>query len=97
MFKAILFFLIGYVIGSVPWSIVIGKVFYHKDIREYGSHNAGATNAGRVLGKHVFYIVLLLDGLKGFLTYVIVHNFNSDLAMIAGVGVIVGHCFPVFF
>ena len=42
--------ILGYLLGSIPFGIIIGKVFFHKDIREYGSHNSGGTNAGRVLG-----------------------------------------------
>ena len=43
--------LIGYFLGSIPFALVIGKVFYKKDIRNYGSGNLGGGNAGRVLGK----------------------------------------------
>ena len=42
---------VGYLLGSIPFALVIGKVFYKTDIREHGSGNLGATNAGRVLGK----------------------------------------------
>ncbi len=97
MIQAILYFVIGYLVGSVPWALVIGKVFYHKDIREYGSHNAGATNAGRVLGKPIFYIVVILDASKGFITYMILQQFNVDLAMIGAIGVIIGHSYPIYF
>ena len=51
MLKVIIIMLISYLFGSISWALVIGKVFYHKDIRHYGSGNLGATNAGRVLGK----------------------------------------------
>ena len=43
--------IIGYLLGSIPWALVIGKVFYQVDIREKGSGNLGGSNAGRVLGK----------------------------------------------
>lgn len=43
--------LISYLYGSIPFALVIGKVFYNTDVRQYGSHNLGGTNAGRVLGK----------------------------------------------
>lgn len=58
---AIICFLIGYLFGSIPNAVWIGKVFFHKDPREYGSKNAGATNAGRLFGKKVGFIVILLD------------------------------------
>ena len=49
--KTILCILLGYLLGSLPFALIIGKVFYHTDIRQYGSGNLGETNAGRVLGK----------------------------------------------
>ena len=59
--KILISLIIGYLIGSIPWGVVIGKIFYHKDIREYGSGNSGGTNAGRVLGRPIGIIVILLD------------------------------------
>lgn len=46
----LVFVLLAYIIGSVPSGLIIGKVFYHTDLRDYGSKNIGATNAYRVLG-----------------------------------------------
>ena len=54
----------GYLLGSVEFSIIIGKVFFHQDPREYGSKNAGGTNAGRLWGKKVGLTVIILDMLK---------------------------------
>ena len=56
--------LIGYLMGSIPNAIWIGKVFFHKDPRDYGSGNAGGTNAGRVLGKKIGVLVIFLDAVK---------------------------------
>ena len=56
--------LAGYLIGSIPNAVIIGKVFFHKDPRDYGSHNPGGTNAGRLFGKKVGLIVIILDMLK---------------------------------
>jgi glycerol-3-phosphate acyltransferase PlsY len=56
--------LFGYLLGAIPFGIVIGKVFFHKDIRDYGSGNSGGTNAGRVLGKKIGLLVIILDMLK---------------------------------
>ena len=58
---------LAYVAGSFPSGLVIGKSLYHKDIRQYGSHNTGATNAYRVLGKTGGLCVLALDACKGAL------------------------------
>ena len=54
----------GYLIGSFPTSVVIGKVFFHKDPRDYGSHNPGGTNAGRIFGKKVGFIIIVIDMIK---------------------------------
>lgn len=64
---SIILLTLGYLIGSIPNAIWIGKVFFHKDPRDYGSGNAGGTNAGRVFGKKVGVIVILLDALKAIL------------------------------
>ena len=55
---------LGYFIGSIPFSIIVSKVFYKIDIRDYGSHNAGGTNIGRVIGKKASIFVIILDLLK---------------------------------
>ena len=56
--------ILGYIFGSIPTSIVIGKVFFHQDPREFGSKNAGGTNSGRLWGKKVGLIVIVIDMLK---------------------------------
>ena len=61
---AILVTLIGYIFGSIPNGIWIGKIFFHKDPRDFGSGNSGGTNVGRVFGKKVGLICILLDGIK---------------------------------
>ena len=57
----ILLAIMSYLYGSVPFALVVGKLFYNTDVRESGSGNLGGTNAGRVLGKKVGLIVILLD------------------------------------
>ena len=94
--KIILVILISYLFGSVPWALVIGKVFYHKDIRTEGSGNLGASNAGRVLGKPAAVAVTVLDALKGFISMVIAHYLAPGTEVFAGLACCVGHCFPVF-
>ena len=68
--------LFGYLLGSIPFALVIGKLFYHTDIRQYGSGNLGGTNAGRVLGKKAGISVIVLDALKArvFDTFITLHN-----------------------
>ena len=53
--------LIGYILGSIPGALLIGKVFYHTDIRQYGSGNLGGSNAGRVLGKKAAIATIAID------------------------------------
>ncbi|MCR5079615.1 MAG: glycerol-3-phosphate 1-O-acyltransferase PlsY [Bacilli bacterium] len=61
---AVLAVVLGYLLGSIPTGVVIGRVFFHKDPRDYGSHNSGGTNTGRVLGKKIGLLVIVLDALK---------------------------------
>jgi glycerol-3-phosphate acyltransferase PlsY len=96
--KTIIWLIIGYLIGSIPWGLVIGQVFFHKDIRQYGSGNLGASNAGRVLGKPAAVIVTALDGLKALISMAIASMISNDpnLIAFAGVACCIGHCFPIF-
>lgn len=92
-----LFWLIlGYLVGSIPWALIIGKVFYNTDIRTKGSGNLGGTNAGRVLGKKVGIIVILLDATKAFLMMVLCNAISPEYCRYVGLAVCIGHCFPIF-
>lgn len=88
----------GYLIGSIPFALVVGKIFFNKDVRNYGSGNLGGSNAGRVLGKKAGLLVMALDLLK--VTFVIfLASFLKDREIVmvaAGVAAAVGHCFPIF-
>lgn len=90
--------MIGYFLGSIPFALVIGKLFYQTDIRNYGSKNLGGGNAGRVLGKKAGLAVMTLDILKVTLAIFITSFFeNQDIVMIvAGLSAAAGHCFPIF-
>ena len=90
--------LIGYFLGSIPFALVIGKVFYRTDIRKYGSKNLGGGNAGRVLGKKAGLSVMTLDILKVTLAIFITSFLGkTDIVMIiAGLSAAAGHCFPIF-
>ena len=96
---------LAYLLGSLPWSVWLGKVFKGVDLREHGSGNAGATNAFRVLGKPIGITVLILDMLKGYAAVNLVFlqsEFEpfTELWMIFRIGLglvaILGHIFPVF-
>ena len=88
----------AYLLGSIPWSLVIGLVFYKKDIRNYGSGNLGGTNAGRILGSKVGLTVIILDALKAFIIVLFSILVLKDVtaAILAGLFACVGHCFPIF-
>lgn len=92
----ILALILAYLFGSIPWALVIGKVFYKTDIRQHGSGNLGGTNAGRVLGKKAGISVTILDGLKAFFTVLLCQLFVKEASIFAGMMCCVGHCFPIF-
>lgn len=96
MTAQILVILISYLFGSIPWGLVIGKVFYHKDIRKEGSGNIGGTNAGRVLGRPAAIAVTLLDAVKAFLSMTAAYFIAPDAVILAGLACAFGHCFPIF-
>lgn len=87
---------IGYILGSIPFALVIGKVFYKTDIRKHGSGNLGGTNAGRVLGKKAGISVIACDVLKVLVAVAIVSFFDKEASIWAGVAAAFGHCYPVF-
>ena len=88
----------GYLLGSIPFALVIGKVFYQTDIRNYGSKNLGSGNAGRVLGKKAGLAVMTLDILKVTLAVFIASRLQEGEAamVLAGLAAATGHCFPLF-
>ncbi len=88
--------LVAYLIGSIPWALVVGQVFYKTDIREHGSGNLGGTNAGRVLGKTAGISVMFLDLMKAFIIVGICATLVPDAAVFAGLACCIGHCFPIF-
>lgn len=96
MFMNILVLVLSYLFGSIPWALVIGKVFYGKDIRQYGSGNLGASNSGRVLGKPAAIAVTVLDGGKALISMTVAHFLAPDMVPYAGLVCCLGHCFPIF-
>lgn len=92
-------FIIAYLLGSVNTSIIVGKIKAGEDIRTHGSGNAGATNALRTYGKGAAALVLLGDAAKAIAAILISKLIlNEETAVYAaGIGVVLGHNFPVFF
>ena len=94
--KTILCILLGYLLGSLPFALIIGKVFYHTDIRQYGSGNLGGTNAGRVLGKKAGISVIVFDVLKVVLAIAIATQVSKVAGIWTGLACCIGHCYPIF-
>ena len=100
----LLLLLIAYLLGSIPTSIIAGKLLRSIDIRDFGSHNPGATNTFRVLGKKIGVGVGLIDIGKGFLAVVLLPALipadswtNQELKRIlAGFAAVAGHVWTVF-
>jgi glycerol-3-phosphate acyltransferase PlsY len=95
----------AYLIGSIPTSVWIGRSFFNTDIREYGSRNAGSTNAIRVLGWKAGLTVLIIDIFKGWLAVNLIHLTNYyipetgdfiEFQLLLGIAAILGHIFPVW-
>lgn len=89
---------IAYLVGSIPSGLILGKLFWHTDLRKYGSHNIGATNAWRTLGKLPGIIVFLADSLKGQAGVLLGLSLVGTplAAVIGGLLAIVGHSFSLF-
>jgi glycerol-3-phosphate acyltransferase PlsY len=89
----------AYLIGSIPFGIVLAKMFGGVDVRKAGSGNIGATNVARVAGPLPGILTLVLDALKGVAAVWLAARFANDSAMwmtLAGLSALIGHCFPVW-
>ena len=96
--KFIGFVILAYLIGSIPFAWLAGKLFKKGDIRKKGTGNVGGGNAMLVVGRFAGAIVLILDILKGSLAaWLGLHFFHSTFAlMIFGLAAIIGHCNSIF-
>lgn len=88
----------GYAIGAIPFGVIVGRLFYGRDIRAEGSGNIGAANALRTLGKKGAAGVLILDALKGALPVMAVTAAGGSTAVAAlgGGAAVLGHCYSPF-
>jgi len=89
----------AYLLGSIPFGLILAKLFAGSDIRNSGSGNIGATNVARVVGPAAGILTLLLDVAKGAAAVWLAGRFseqNSTALMLAGVFALLGHCFPVW-
>ena len=98
--------ILSYLIGAFPSGLVIGKLFFKKDIRQFGSGNTGATNSFRVLGRPAGFVVTFLDIFKGFITIFFpiwlpvyadgpISTFFTN-GLIVGLFAILGHVYPIY-
>jgi glycerol-3-phosphate acyltransferase PlsY len=89
----------AYLLGSIPFGLLLGKLFGATDVRKAGSGNIGATNVARVAGPIAGVLTLLLDAAKGALAVFLAARLSeqsSTWMMIAGMCALVGHCFPIW-
>jgi glycerol-3-phosphate acyltransferase PlsY len=96
MANIILFIAIGYLLGSIPFGLLLTKLAGLGDIRQIGSGNIGATNVLRTGNKKLAALTLFLDGLKGAVAVLLTNAFAPDLAPLAGLASLIGHLFPVW-
>lgn len=103
MLSYILSAAVAYLLGSLSFGIILSKVKYKKDIRDYGSNNAGMTNTLRTFGKRAAAFVFVFDALKGSAAVLLakyVLSFSGDAQLCAYIALffaVVGHMFPVYF
>lgn len=89
---------VAYLVGGIPWGLLLGRWFRGVDIRAYGSGKTGATNAARTLGWRISGLVFVLDVLKGVVA-VLLARWVTDLPLVeslAGMAAILGHCFSPY-
>lgn len=94
----VLILLFCYVLGAIPNGLIFGKLIWKKDLRQYGSHNIGATNAWRVIGAKAGLLIFMLDFLKGALSVMLAEIVFDDalIMIVAGLLAIIGHSFSIF-
>ena len=88
--------LISYLFGSIPFGLLLTKIFLKKDIREIGSGNIGATNVLRAGNKVLGYSTLVLDILKAVLPILYIKFFMNDYLYISALSIFIGHVFPIW-
>lgn len=100
----IFYVLVAYLLGGIPWALVLGRLLWKTDVRQHGSGNPGATNAWRVLGWKAGVPVLALDAAKGaaaaglipLLPMGVVPVDGATLPVLCGIAAVLGHVFPIY-
>lgn len=92
-----LLLLLAYLLGAIPTGLIVGKLFFNKDIRKFGSGNLGATNTFRVLGKKAGIFVTIFDVAKGVIPAIFPIIYDLDIHGIwFGLAAIIGHVYPIY-
>ena len=89
-------FVYSYLLGSIPFGLIITKIFLGKDIRKVGSGNIGTTNVLRTGKKSLAAATLLFDVLKGYFSILITYNYFNDLIYLSAYICLIGHIFPIW-
>lgn len=101
----VILIVVAYLLGSIPTSVWIGRIFYGIDIREHGSGNAGTNNTFRIMGAKAGVPVFVFDVLKGWLAVNLIHFSNYyipasgdyiNIQLMFGLAALIGHIFPVY-
>lgn len=95
--KTLLVFFACYLVGSISGAYILSRAFFHKDIRDEGSGNAGTTNAVRVMGKKLGYTTFAIDVLKGVVAMALLAPMlDESIRLFATLFVVLGHDFPFY-
>ena len=89
----------AYLLGSIPFGVLLARIFGSADVRKAGSGNIGATNVARVAGPLAGIITLVFDAAKGALAVFLAARLSNESAlwmMLAGICALLGHCFPIW-
>ncbi len=86
----------GYLLGSIPFGLILTRLAGMGDIRSIGSGNIGATNVLRTGNKKLAAATLVLDGAKGAVAVLIAQQFGPDITVVTAVGSLAGHLFPIW-
>ena len=89
-------FVYSYLLGSIPFGLIITKIFLGKDIRKVGSGNIGTTNVLRTGKKSLAAATLLLDVLKGYVSIIIAYKYFNELLYLSALICFIGHIFPIW-
>ena len=94
--EVLIVFISSYALGSIPFGLILTKIFIKKDIRKIGSKNIGATNVLRTGNKSIAILTLLLDILKGGAAVFTTEIYFPNLIFLSGLAAFLGHIFPVW-